>query len=92
MSKNSKFNYRRPEKGRNRPNRPETHIKVRSIRKTPPDLTKLGRAIIASALTEAAADKMADETETRTNPVSTANAGTDPIAAPVGKQEVADDE
>ncbi|WP_405182542.1 hypothetical protein OG225_16755 [Nocardia sp. NBC_01377] len=94
MSKNNKFNYRRPEKGRNRPNRPKPHITVRSVRRTPPDLTKLGRAIIAAALAEAAAEKAA-AVESHTddsNLPSTSAATTEAVAAPTERQEVVDDE
>ncbi|WP_282780835.1 hypothetical protein [Nocardia sp. CC201C] len=56
MSKNNgKVNYRRPAKGRNRANRPERRITVRSVRREPYDLRPLGRAAIAAALAEAQA-------------------------------------
>ncbi|MGW5922332.1 hypothetical protein ACWFPY_25370 [Nocardia fluminea] len=57
MSKNGKYNPRRPEKGRNRPNRPEHRVTVRSVKRTLPDLRQLGRAVIRAALAEADAEK-----------------------------------
>ncbi|MFI6169051.1 hypothetical protein ACIBCN_19895 [Nocardia sp. NPDC051052] len=63
MSKTGRYNYRRPEKGRNSPTRPERHITVRSVRRDPPDLRKLSRAIIAMALVDAEREKSeAEET------------------------------
>lgn len=59
MSKTGRYNYRRPEKGRNSPTRPERHITVRGVRKPSPDLRKLGRVVIALALAEAEAEKAA---------------------------------
>ncbi|WP_157106608.1 hypothetical protein [Nocardia arthritidis] len=92
MSKNNKFNYRRPEKGRNRPNRPtgrERRITVRSVRKTTPDLRLLGRAAIAAALADASADEAIEPTGTTeaspTEPDTTSS-------APATQQEIADDE
>jgi hypothetical protein len=51
---------RTPRKG----SRPERHITVRAIRRDPPDLRKLSRAIIALAMaqTEAEAEKAKDGT------------------------------
>lgn len=63
MSKSGRYNYRRPEKGRNTPTRPERHITVRSVKRTPPDLQKLSRAVIAMALAEAEAEKVRQEEE-----------------------------
>lgn len=51
MSKTGRYNYRRPAKGRNQPGR-DHHITVRSVRKDPPDIQKLSRAIIAIELEE----------------------------------------
>ncbi|WP_280254894.1 hypothetical protein [Nocardia wallacei] len=54
MSKNNgKINFRRPVNGRNRPSRPERHIRVRSVRREPFDPRPLGRAAIAQALADA---------------------------------------
>lgn len=54
MSKNNgKINFRRPANGRNRPSRPERHIRVRSVRREPFDPRPLGRAAIAQALADA---------------------------------------
>ncbi|MGQ4615205.1 hypothetical protein [Nocardia sp. R7R-8] len=93
MSKNNKFNYRRPEKGRNRPNRPkgqERRITVRSVRKTAPDLRLLGRAAIAAALADASADDAIQPTgNTKASP--TAETDTTPTAQ-AAQQEIADDE
>lgn len=51
MSKTGRYNYRRPAKGRNQPGG-DRHITVRSVRKDPPDIQKLSRAIIAMELEE----------------------------------------
>jgi hypothetical protein len=53
MSKTGKTNYRRGSRGTPKP---ERHITVRSVRRDPPDLRKLSRAVIAMALREAEAD------------------------------------
>ncbi|MGW5139296.1 hypothetical protein ACWEPH_09495 [Nocardia beijingensis] len=59
MSKTHRENYRRPAKGRNRMNRPERQIKVRSVRRQPFDPRPLGRVAIAQALAEAEVEKAA---------------------------------
>src|SRR5258706_5720983 len=53
MSKTGRTNYRRGSRGTPKPVR---HITVRSVRRDPPDLRKLSRAVIAMALREAEAD------------------------------------
>ncbi|MGV9676432.1 hypothetical protein ACWDSJ_14235 [Nocardia sp. NPDC003482] len=52
MSKTGRYNYRRPRKGRNRPDRAQHHITVRGVRKEPPDYYQLSRAVIAMELEE----------------------------------------
>lgn len=52
MSKTGRTNYRRGSRGTPKP---ERHITVRSVRKDPPDLRKLSRAVIAIALRDAEA-------------------------------------
>jgi hypothetical protein len=52
MSKTGKPNYRRGSRGTPKP---ERHITVRSVRREPPDLRKLSRAVIAMALRDAEA-------------------------------------
>lgn len=51
MSKTGRTNHRRGTRGRPKA---ERHISVRSVRRDPPDLHKLSRAVIAIALREAA--------------------------------------
>ena len=50
MSKTSRINYRRGARGTAKP---ERRITVRSVRRDPPDLRKLSRAVIALALADA---------------------------------------
>lgn len=52
MSKTGRTNYRRGSRGTPKP---ERLITVRSVRKDPPDLRKLSRAVIAIALRDAEA-------------------------------------
>lgn len=52
MSKTGKPNYRRGSRGTPKV---ERHITVRSVRRDPPDLRKLSRAVIAMALRDAEA-------------------------------------
>lgn len=47
----------------------ERHISVRAIRRDPPDLHKLGRAIVAVALAQAEADAAADTTAAPSKPI-----------------------
>ncbi len=56
MSKTGRTNYRRGSRGTPKP---ERHITVRSVRRDPPDLRKLSRAVIAMALRDAEAEKEA---------------------------------
>jgi len=43
---------------------PSRRISIRSVRKNPPDLSKLGRALIALAMAQAEAEAQAQATET----------------------------
>lgn len=52
MSKTGRPNYRRGARGTPKP---ERHIVVRSVRRDPPDLRNLSRAVIATALRDAEA-------------------------------------
>jgi hypothetical protein len=52
MSRTGRTNYRRGARGSRKA---ERHIIVRSVRRDPPDLRKLTRAVIAMALREAEA-------------------------------------
>ncbi|MDO3175893.1 hypothetical protein [Mycobacteroides abscessus] len=52
MSKTGRTNYRRGARGTRKA---EGHISVRSVRRDPPDLRKLSRAVIAIALRDAEA-------------------------------------
>mgnify|MGYP001618420907 CR=1 FL=1 len=53
MSKTGRINHRRGDRGRPKA---ERHISIRSVRRDPPDLRKLSRAVIAIALREAELD------------------------------------
>ncbi|HKP39465.1 hypothetical protein [Mycobacterium sp.] len=53
MSKTGRPNYRRGQRGRPKA---ERHIVVHGVRREPPDLRKLSRAVIAMALREAEAE------------------------------------
>lgn len=61
MSKTGRSNHRRRSRGTPKP---ERHITVRSIRRDPPDLRKLSRAVIAMALRDA---EMKDEARAAMN-------------------------
>jgi hypothetical protein len=52
MSKTGRTNYRRGSRGTPKA---ERHITVRSVRRDPPDLRRLSRAVIAMALRDAEA-------------------------------------
>ena len=56
MSKTGRINQRRGDRGIPKSRQPR-HITVRSVRREPPDLRKLARAIIAQALSEAAVEE-----------------------------------
>ncbi|ACY20719.1 hypothetical protein Gbro_1437 [Gordonia bronchialis DSM 43247] len=58
MSKTGRQNYRRGARGAPKGDR---QIVVRGVRRDPPDLRKLSRAVIAMALTEAEATAEIDE-------------------------------
>lgn len=60
MSKTGRTNYRRGSRGTPKP---ERQIVVRSIRRDPPDLRKLSRAVIAMALRDAEAAAEVREAE-----------------------------
>jgi len=66
MSKTGRYNPRRPVKGRNQPHMAEHHVTVRSVRRDPPDLQKLSRAVIAMGLADVQAEKAAAEAEVET--------------------------
>ena len=68
---------RRPD-GRRR--RTERHISVRAVRRNPPDIQKLGRAIIRMAVIEAEAERAAQADHTDTN----AGGATGNLAEPSG--------
>lgn len=53
MSKTGRINHRRGSRGRPKA---ERHISIRSIRREPPDLDKLSRAVVAIAMREAELD------------------------------------
>lgn len=64
MSKTGRTNHRRGTRGTPKP---ERHIIVRSVRRDPPDLRKLSRAVIAMALRDAEAQAEAREGMTNIN-------------------------
>lgn len=72
MSKTGRINHRRGTRGRPKA---ERHITVRSVRREPPDLRKLSRAVIAIALREA-------ELETDSKVIPTESTNTEKPAAP----------
>lgn len=79
MSKTGRINHRRSSRGE--PNF-ERHITVRSVRRDPPDLRKLSRAVITMALRDAEAHaealgalKGSDTTDSSISP-ATAERGT----------------
>jgi hypothetical protein len=72
MSKTGRTNYRRGSRGTPKP---ERHITVRCVRRDPPDLRKLSRAVIAMALRDAEAQAEAREAMNGTKPP-----GTEPTA------------
>ena len=83
MSKTGKPNHRRQqrEQGKQfttRPPKRERHITVRSIRRTPPDLGKLSRAVIALAMAEMEAEKAAAEKADATAATQGAATSADP--------------
>jgi hypothetical protein len=61
MSKTGRINHRRGNRGRPKA---ERHISVRSVRRDPPDLHKLSRAVIAIALRDAELDAEAATVDT----------------------------
>lgn len=73
MSKTGRPNYRRGSRGTPKP---ERQIVVRSVRRDPPDLRKLSRAVIAMALRDAEAQ--ADARQALTGIDSTATPSTKP--------------
>lgn len=84
MSKTGRSNYRRGLRGTPKP---ERHITVRSVRRDPPDLRKLSRAVIAMALRDAEAKAEARDAMNGANP-----ADTPPVAeTDIGRQESAND-
>ncbi|ORX14577.1 MULTISPECIES: hypothetical protein [Mycolicibacterium] len=85
MSKTGRPNYRRGTRGRPKA---ERHISIRSVRRDPPDLRKLSRAVIALALREAELDAEAKAAQAaltvETDPPADPSAAADPA-------EVSDD-
>ncbi|GFG50172.1 hypothetical protein CQY20_28425 [Mycolicibacterium agri] len=65
MSKTGRPNYRRGSRGSRKAHR---HITVRSVRREPPDLRKLSRAVIAMAMREAEAEAEAKAARTGKTP------------------------
>jgi len=63
MSKTGRENHRRSANRQSRSSRPERRISVRSIRREPYDIRKLGRAAITRALAETEAEKIAEANE-----------------------------
>lgn len=59
MSKTNRPNYRREAQGKQRKTRRHGEITVRSVKRNPPDLRKLSRAVIALAMAEMDAEKTA---------------------------------
>lgn len=51
-----------------KPGRQHRHISVRAIRRDPPDMTKLGRALVQEALRQAAAEAEAEQQAKRDTP------------------------
>jgi hypothetical protein len=82
MSKTARTNYRRGPRGTRKA---ERHITVRSVRRDPPDLRKLSRAVIAMALRDADA-----QSEARAGMNDTAPAEGSGTASPNGA-EASDD-
>lgn len=76
MSKTGRTNYRRGSRGTPKA---ERHITVRSVRRDPPDLRKLSRAVIAMALRDAEAKAEARDAMNQANTSDTeqTNPGTD---------------
>jgi proline racemase len=68
MSKTGRPNHRRGTRGTPKP---ERQITVRSVRRDPPDLRKLSRAVIAMALRDAEAEAEARQALTITEPAKT---------------------
>ncbi len=63
MSKTGRENHRRPANRQSRSSRPERRINVRSIRREPYDIRKLGRTAITQALAATEAEKAAEANE-----------------------------
>lgn len=80
MSKTGRSNYRRGPRGTRKAQR---RIVVRGVRREPPDLRKLSRAVIAIAIREAEADAEAK---------ARMNEPTPPEAEPKADQETSDPE
>jgi hypothetical protein len=81
MSKTGRTNHRRGTRGQPKV---ERQISVRSVRRDPPDLRKLSRAVIAMALRDA-------ELEGARAVSSAAEAQADATTEPDSEQEVAND-
>lgn len=85
MSKTGRPNYRRGSRGTPKA---ERHITVRSVRRDPPDLRKLSRAVIAMALRDAEAEAEARAAMTDKD---ASDAGQAPTAVTADDAEAADD-
>jgi hypothetical protein len=81
MSKTGRTNYRRGSRGTRKA---ERHIVVRSERRDPPDLRKLGRAVIATAMRDAEAQA---EARAAMNSKRAPDASQAPVMAASGEVE-----
>ncbi|WP_100480536.1 hypothetical protein [Mycobacteroides abscessus] len=85
MSKTGRPNYRRGSRGTVKP---EREVTVRSVRRDPPDLRKLSRAVIAMALREAEAAAEAKEAmNTATPPLIPAPPGPRPTTGSAAPED-----
>lgn len=86
MSRTGRPNPRRGSRGNPKP---ERRIVVRSVRRDPPDLRKLSRAVIAMALRDAEAQAEARDAMTTADPADNSTTSTTPTRP--DHQEPADD-
>lgn len=75
MSKTGRTNHRRGQRGHPKA---ERHIRIHGVRRDPPDLRKLSRAVIAIALREAELDAEAKAAAEEVNTSSVGGAATTP--------------
>jgi hypothetical protein len=85
MSKTGRPNYRRGSRGTPKA---ERHITVRSVRRDPPDLRKLSRAVIAMALRDA---EVQAEARAAMNGSAVPDTGQAPAVAAAADTEDTDD-